>query len=256
MPLFERTGRTLRATVAAREIEPYARRALGLLRDATRAAAGVRTLEHGALTIGASTTPGTYLLPGALGRFHNAHPGVALNLLIENTRETERRVIAGQVDLGVIGEAPLLKGLAADRWLDDELVLIVPRRHALARRRLVDPKVLRRERLIAREDGSSTRSTAERYLGRLGLSLVPTMELGSTEAIREAVASRLGVALVSRLAVRDRRVVPVRLAGPHWTRDLLIIRRAGVPLSPAAERFRAMLLSENRVQNLHQKRDA
>src|SRR5882762_7909869 len=59
VPLFERIGRGLRPTAAAREIEPFARRALALLEDAARAVGGIRSLEHGALTIGASTTPGT-----------------------------------------------------------------------------------------------------------------------------------------------------------------------------------------------------
>jgi DNA-binding transcriptional LysR family regulator len=85
---------------------------------------------------------------------------------------------------------------------------------------------------------------AERYLARLGVTLTPAMELGSTEAIREAVAAGLGVALVSRHAVlaRDRRIVPARLAGPRWTRDLLIVRRLGTPLGPAAAAFRDLLL--------------
>jgi DNA-binding transcriptional LysR family regulator len=245
IPLFERIGRTVRPTAAAREIVPYARQVLELLAQAARAAGGIRGLERGNLIIGASTTPGTYLLPAALGRFHTAYPGVALNLVIENSQDVERRLVAGQVDLGVVGEAPLLKGLIADRWLADELVLIVPRRHALARKRPPDPRVLREERYIAREAGSSTRAIAERYLSRVGVNLVPAMELGSTEAIREAVAADLGVALVSRLAVRDRRVAIVGLAGPKWKRDLLVIRREAAQLSPAAARFRELLLANS-----------
>src|SRR2546425_8803965 len=83
--------------------------------------------------------------------------------------------------------------------------------------------------LFRSEEGSSTRGVAERYLARVGVTLTPAMELGSTEAIREAVAAGLGVALVSRHAVlaRDRRIVAARLAGPRWTRDLLIVRRPG-----------------------------
>src|SRR5439155_18868697 len=85
---------------------------------------------------------------------------------------------------------------------------------------------------------------AERYLARLGVTLTPAMELGSTEAIREALAAGLGVALVSRHAVlaRDRRIVAARLAGPRWTRDLLIVRRLGTPLGPAAAALRSVLL--------------
>jgi DNA-binding transcriptional LysR family regulator len=244
VPLLERRGRSVRPTPAARVLEPYARQAVGLLRGAERAAADLRGLHGGSLTIGASTTPGTYLLPAALGRFHAAHPGIALSLQISDTREIERWVSAGQVELGVIGEAPLVPGLTAERWVQDELVLIVPRGHPLARRRSVRAPAIAGEPYIAREEGSSTRGVAERYLARLGVALTPTMELGSTEAIREAVGAGLGVALVSRHAVLapDRRIAAVRLAGLRWTRDLLIVQRTGTPLGPAAAAFRSLLL--------------
>lgn len=242
--LLERHGRGVRPTAAARLLEPYARQALGLLQSAERAAADLRGLGAGALTLGASTTPGTYLLPAALGRFHAAYPAVALSLRIGDTREIERWVAAGEVELGVIGEAPLLAGLVAEPWVQDELVVIVSRRHPLARRRSVAAAALAAEPYIAREEGSSTRGVAERYLAERGLVLMPAMELGSTEAIREAVAAGLGVAVVSRHAVRarDPRVVAVRLSGKRWTRDLLVVRRAAAPLGPAAARVREFLL--------------
>jgi DNA-binding transcriptional LysR family regulator len=245
--LVERHGQRVRPTAAAHLVEPYARQALALLRTAEHVVDEVRVLRAGSLTIGASTTPGTYLLPAALGRFHAAYPGITLSLEISDTREIERRVAAGRVELGVIGEAPLVPGLVAEPWVRDELVLIVPRRHLFARRRAVHPRAIAGEPYIAREEGSSTRGVAERYLARRGVVLTPAMQLGSTEAIREAVAAGLGVAVVSRLAVlpRDRRIVTVRLAGPRWTRDLLIAQRAGMPLGPAAAAFRNLLLESH-----------
>lgn len=96
-----------------------------------------------------------------------------------------------------------------------------------------------------REEGSSTRSVAERYLRDLKIAIEPVMLLGSTEAIREAVAAGLGVAIVSQLTVppRDQRIVAVELGRPAWRRDLLVIQRAGTPLGPAAGRFREFLLA-------------
>ncbi|HEU5260755.1 MAG TPA: LysR family transcriptional regulator [Gemmatimonadales bacterium] len=241
--LFERVGRGVQPTVAARVLEPFARQALGLLASAERAAEELRGVRAGALTIGASTTPGTYLLPATLGAFHGAYPGLALSLRIGDTREIERWVAVGEVELGVIGAAPLVPGLGARPWVRDELVLVVPRNHRLARRRSVRPEAVAAEPYITREEGSSTRAVAERYLAERGVVLQAAMELGSTEAIREAVAAGLGVAVVSRHAVRarDPRVVAVRLAGPPWTRDLLVIWRERAPLSPAAARFREFL---------------
>jgi DNA-binding transcriptional LysR family regulator len=244
--LFERVGRGIRPTPAARLLEPFARQVVGLLQRAVETAAGLRGLKAGTLAVGASTTPGTYLLPGVLGRFHAAHPAIALSLRIGDTREIERWVASGEVELGVIGEAPLESGLAADPWVKDELVAIVARGHPLARRRAVSAGALFAHPYIAREEGSSTRGVAERYLAALGVSVRPAMELGGTEAIREAVAAGLGVAIVSRHAVRasDRRVVAVRLGGggKRWLRDLLVVRRAQALLSPAATRLRELLL--------------
>ena len=245
VPLFERIGRTVRPTPGARLLEPYARRTVGLVRSAERAAEQYRGLEGGSLTVGASTTPGTYLVPAALGRFHHTHPAVTLRLRIGDSRDVERWVAAGETDLGVIGEAPLEPGLLADPWVEDELVVIVARGHRLARRRALTPAALAAEPYIAREEGSSTRGVAERRLAGLGLAPSPAMELGSTEAVREAVAAGLGVAVISRHAVlaRDRRIVALGIAGGRWTRDLLIVRREEAPLTPAAARFRELLLA-------------
>ncbi len=241
--LLERHGRHVRPTPAARLLEPYARQIVGLVRGAERAAVDLQGLRGGSLTIGASTTPATYLLPAALGRFHAAHPALGLSLRIGDTREIERWLVRGELDLAVIGETLLEPGLEAEVWVQDELVLIVPRRHPLTQRRAVRPTAIAEVPCIVREEGSSTRGVAERYLARHGVTLTPAMELGSTEAIREAVAAGLGVALVSRHAVlpRDRRIVVRRFTGPRWTRDLLIARRVGTPLGPAAAAFRDLL---------------
>src|SRR5207237_9682048 len=84
--LVERHGQRVRPTAAARAVEPYARQALALLRTAEQAAGEARGLRAGSLTIGASTTPGTYLLPAALGRLHATDPGITLRLAIRHPR--------------------------------------------------------------------------------------------------------------------------------------------------------------------------
>ncbi len=242
--LLERSGRGVRPTAAARQLEPFVRQALQTVRQAERTAREIAEATTGSLTVGASSTPGTYVLPGPLGRFHARHPGVTLTLRIENSRAIERWVMDGEVDFGVIGEFPLLEGLTAQPWIEDRLVLLVPRGHRLAARRSVTPSALATEALIIREEGSSTQRVAARYLAERGVEVKPVMALGSTEAIRQAVAAGLGVAIVSGLAVpQDQgRVRTVRLSGASWDRHLLIIQRAATPLSPAAERFRQFLL--------------
>src|SRR5712664_2748884 len=114
VPLFERAGRGIRPTAAARLIEPFVRQALGLVKSADQAAIELCGLRAGSVAVSASTTPGTYLLPEVLGRFHKAHPQIALTLRIGDTREVEQWVAAGSVELGVIGATPVSPGLTSE----------------------------------------------------------------------------------------------------------------------------------------------
>jgi LysR family transcriptional regulator, low CO2-responsive transcriptional regulator len=241
--LFERAGRGVRPTDAARLLEPLVRQALGLMASAEQVAVELRGLRLGAITVGASTTPGTYLLPSVLGRFHAAHPQIALKLRIGDTRQVEQWVTSSAVEIGIIGAAPKLTGLESQPWLQDELLVIVPRRHPLARRRAIAPAALAGAPYIAREEGSSTRAVAEEFFSDSGVSLQPAMELGSTEAVREAVAAGLGVSVVSKHAVRprDARVVAIPFQGRRCVRAMMMIRREGPPLSPAAVRLWELL---------------
>src|SRR5213592_5003154 len=174
--LFERAGRGVRPTAAAHVIEPFVRQALGLVASAEQAAIELRGLRAGFVAVGASTTPGTYLLPEVLGRFHSAHPQIALTLRIGDSRQVEDWVAAGAVELGVVGAAPLRVGLSAERWVKDELVAIVARRHKLARRRTLQAGALAGEPYISREEVSSTRAVAERVFAGSGVTLRPARE--------------------------------------------------------------------------------
>jgi DNA-binding transcriptional LysR family regulator len=246
--LVDRVGRGVVPTASARQLEPYVRQVVQLLQSADQLAADLQGVRTGSLTIGASSTPGTYLLPHALGRFRAQYPGVALQLRIRNTAQVERWVASGEVELGVIGDATdLSNSFAADPWLEDELIVLVQEQHALARRGSAKLSALASAPIIAREEGSSTRRTTERCLGKHGLKLNPVMELGSTEAIREAVAAGLGIALVSKYAAgqHDPRVATARLDGAEWRRRFTVIRRANTSLGPAAIRFLKVLLGEH-----------
>jgi DNA-binding transcriptional LysR family regulator len=246
--LVDRVGRGVVPTASARQLEPYVRQVVQLLQSAEQLASDLQGVRTGSLTIGASSTPGTYLLPHALGRFRAQYPGVALQLRIRNTAQVERWVASGEVELGVIGDATdLSSAFAADPWLEDELIVLVHEQHALARRGSAKLSALASAPIIAREEGSSTRRTTERCLGKHGLKLNPVMELGSTEAIREAVAAGLGIALVSKYATgqRDPRVATARLDGAEWRRRFTVIRRANTSLGPAAIRFLKVLLGEH-----------
>jgi len=245
--LATRSGRRLVLTGPAQTAVEYARRITRLTEEAESAMQEIAGLRRGALHIGASTVPGTYLLPGQLGAFRARHPEIQLGLRIGDTREVADWVRRGTVDFGVIGETHDKLGLAVTPFRRDELVIIAPTDHPLARRRSLDAEALAGEPLILREPGSSTRETFERALAAAGRAPTILFELGSTEAILQAVAAGLGASVVSELAVEgghhSRRIRVRRATRLDLTRYLAVVVHPDARLSPAAALFMAQLRS-------------
>jgi DNA-binding transcriptional LysR family regulator len=245
--LAKRAGRHLVLTGAAQTAVEYARRITRLTEEAESAMREIAGLKRGALNIGASTVPGTYLLPRLLGAFRARYPEIRLGLRIGDTRQVADWVGRGTVDFGVIGETHEDVGLSITPFRRDELVVIAPPDHPLARRRTIDAAALATEPLILRESGSSTRETLERALAAAGRAPTILFELGSTEAILHAVAAGLGASVVSELAVEGghhaRRLRVRRATRLDLTRYLAVVVHPDARLSPAAALFMAQLRS-------------
>ena len=240
--LFDRLGRKVALTEAGRVLEEHAHRLFASLASAREAVADLSGLKRGSLVLGASTTPGIYVLPGMIAAFQKKYPGVALSLRIGNSALIEEQIRGNELDLGVVGGHPLRLGeecVAAG--LLDELVLIVPPSHAWARRREIQPSLLEGERLLVREEGSATRQVTERALQRAGGHIKASMELGHTEAIKQAVIAGLGIAFVSIHAIRGElavgRLRAIRLKGLRIQRHFHIIHNEARTLSTSARAF-------------------
>lgn len=241
LAMVQRSGRRLVLTSAARVAVDYARRIVRLADEAEAALRELAGLRGGALTIGASTVPGTYLLPALLGAFHVRHPEIRLGLRIGDTREVADWVRQGAVDFGVIGETREQTELTVTPFRRDELVVVAPAGHPLAGRRTIDAEVLAATPLILREQGSSTRETLERALAAAGRAPTVLFELGSTEAILQAVIAGLGASVVSELSVseghRSRAIRVRRAIRLDLTRFLAVVARPEATPSPAATVF-------------------
>jgi DNA-binding transcriptional LysR family regulator len=240
--LFDRLRRSVALTEAGRILEDHALRLFATLTSAREAIAELGGLKRGSLLVGASTTPGIYLMPTLMGEFERHYPGISVDLRIANSRVIEERVRANDLDLGVVGAHELRAGakcLAAK--LLDELVLIVPPTHPWAGRRRLDPSRLAQERLLMREEGSATRHVTERALQRASLGIGRTLELGHTEAIKQAVMAGLGVAFVSIYAARGEletgRLKRVRLRGLRIQRHFHVIHNEARSLTARARAF-------------------
>ena len=239
--LFHRMGRRVELTEAGNIVGAYAQEISVLTEEVRRALAELEGIERGYLRLGASSTPGLYLVPDLLARFRREYPGVETSLVITNSADVARRVGAGEMDLGFVGAAPEIPGLLIRKFADDEIVLIVPVGHTLARRRKLAPELLGSEVLIVRELGSATRQIAEANLARLGVSPRQVMEMSGSEAVKRAVAAGLGIAFVSRhaiaLEVGHKLVAVPAIPGLRFPRPLFRITRKDARSSAASLAF-------------------
>jgi DNA-binding transcriptional LysR family regulator len=239
VPLVERAGRASRLTTAGERLAARARELFGVETAAEEELRALRGLEAGSLRVGASTTIATYMLPPILARFHEAHPAIVLRVVSANTRAISRALLERRLDIALVEGPVEHPRVESRRWRSDELVLIAPPDHRLASRRKVSAQELTSERFIVREEGSGTRDVAERALSKHGIHPAVALQLGSTEAVKQAVAAGLGLAIVSRYAAADQlslgRVARVRLRGVELGRTLTELRLTGrTPSAPAA----------------------
>lgn len=199
--LFTRVGQKVYLTEAGMLLYEYSTRIFALADEVERALDEMLHLERGHLAVGASTTIGTYLLPELLGGYKARYPQVMLFLAIANASEIEEKVLANQVEIGLVEGVVTRAELYQEVWRQDTLVPIVAPDHPLIGREALTIRQVLEEGtpFILRESGSGTRATLERALEERHLGAVRTiiMELGSTEAIKRAVAARLGIAFVS-----------------------------------------------------------
>ena len=239
--LFDRHAKGVRLTGAGRLLADYAARIFSLAAEAEAALSDAAALRRGSLAVGASPTLGTYLLPRALVYFRQRFPGVRVRLEIEPSHLLRSRLNEGALDLGITNADVRWPELEASPLLSDELVAIAPPDHPLARKRKVTPEMLCREPFIVRETGSETRSLVERALAAAGHAVGPALSLSSTEAVKQAVAAGLGVAMVSKLVVGEdvaaRRLAVLRLTGLTLRRPVHLVRPRGRAGGKAADAF-------------------
>ncbi len=252
--LFDRRGRMVQLTGAGEILDRYAQRLFALAEEAERALDEFKGLLSGELVTGASTTPGTYLMPPLLGLFRERYPQIGLDLIIGNSREIQERVRAGDMELAVIGQVPALEGLDSRSLVDDEIILIASPQHPLASRPAIAPAELGEYEFILREEGSGTRQVVLDALQASGVKVRPMMELGSNPAVARAVTANLGLSFLSKFAVEAEmalgQIVALNVAGLKITRRFSLIWSSDHWLSPAARKFMELLEEKYGGSNL------
>jgi DNA-binding transcriptional LysR family regulator len=248
-PLFIRKGRLLTLTEAGKILEQYGGRLLQLLAEARAEIDGLKGLIRGHLRISAASTIGIYMIPGVLGEFKDLYPGIEISLEIANKEKVLKSVLEGTADIGFIGPPVPESELSVETYMEDDLVLIVSPHHWLGTRERVTAKMLAQDVFILREKGSGTREIMEEELRHAGVSLRHAMELGSTEAIKKAVAANLGISIVSSRAVTQEvtlgHLCAVRVSDLNLHRPIYMLYPRNIPLSHAAQGFHRFLMARS-----------
>jgi len=246
--LFHRLGNRVELTDAGRILADYAERVAALTEETQRVLTEFAGLSRGYLRLGASTTPGLYLLPAVLARFQARYPGVEVTLAISNSADVAHRVLNAEFDLGFVGAPAEAPGLQVRPFAEDEIVLIVPPGHALAEQRVLTPEIFAGTTLILREAGSGTRQLVESHLAQLGVQPKRTMELPGCEAVKRAVAAGLGIAWISRqaitLEVAHNLVCVPQIPALRVSRHLYALTRKDARPTAASLAFLAQVLQE------------
>lgn len=236
--LFNRGQGPVEPTPAAKILKLHAERLLSMRDDMLSELRGVSSLRTGTLRLAASTTPAGYVLPELLQKFGEQFPGVKIQLQVGASDQVIEQVVDGTTEIGVIGKAPADGRVVADPFEVDELVVIARPGHPVLGSAEVPLEAFSRYRVIARERGSATRQTLETAMARARRSLVIAMELGSSEAIKQAVRSGDGIALVSRRAIANELalgLLEARSVVGGVSRQLHLIRSKSRALSPVGE---------------------
>jgi molybdate transport repressor ModE-like protein len=244
--LVERGGRGSRLTEAGRVLAARASQALATLGAAEEELSALAGLQTGTIHLGASTVPGVYLLPDTLGCFRREFPNVRIEVEIASTGEIVRRLLAGRIQLAIVGSGDADERIVLEPFLADELVGVAKPGLIAHTDGLARAEDLSEHMLLAREPDSASRRLADRALAAAGVQPAGVWELGSSEAIKRTAREGLGFSFLSRYAVAEEvergELDAFRLAGaPPLERHFWFAHLAGRPLSPAESGFLATL---------------
>ncbi|HWP47242.1 MAG TPA: selenium metabolism-associated LysR family transcriptional regulator [Candidatus Limnocylindrales bacterium] len=247
--LFDRTARMAKLTKAGELLFQYAKEILRLRQEMQNAMEEFSGTIRGNLEVGGSSIPGNYILPRLIGLFKEAYPQAQISLQVSDTKGIVKALLEDEIELGVVGAHLPDPRLRYEVFAREELVLIVPPDHKWANRQYVELADLIQEPLIFREKGSGTRMITEQGFADKNISLKNLQiiaEMGSTEAIKQAVVAGIGVSILSYQAVlhevKCRSLVALTVQDMSLFREFYIVYPQVRTLSPLAKAFIQFLL--------------
>jgi len=247
LPLFEQMGRQTFLTDAGRELQRYSRAISHLFAEMDDMFGALKGVERGALAVSVATTA-SYFATRLLAEFSRSCPQIQISLDVTNREALLGQLECNERDLVIMGRPPAEMDLESEAFMDNPLVVLAPAGHPLVGREKIPLAEVAGEKFVVREEGSGTRSAIERFFAANKVQFNTVMELGSNEAIKQAVIAGLGLGIASmhtleleletgRLAVLDVEGFPIMR---HW----YVVHRRGKRLSPVAQAFKDYVLKE------------
>ena len=249
LPLFEQIGKRLYLTAAGRELLATCQEIFEELSRFEVAVADLKGLKQGYLRLAVITTA-KYVIPRLLGPFCQRYPGIDVSLKVTNHEHILERLTDNRDDLYILSQPPSELDVTTYPFLENPLVVLASRHHPLAQKKNIPLKRLAEEPFIMREPGSGTRKAVQKLFDEHGISVKVKLDLGSNEAIKQAIAGGLGISVLSRhtlalegttslLTILDVEDFPIQL---HW----YVVYPSGKQLSVIARTFFEYLLNEGK----------
>lgn len=238
--VFERTGRGLVLTELGDMAIQYTEQVLNLIQDLEETSRQFTNIEFGSVKIGASSTPGNYILPSVIANFIELYPEIDVSLEISNTETVVSQILSRRIDIGVGGQETTDSHLCSFPIDKDEIIIISSPQKADSLKNIGLQNVLG-SIVVTREKGSATRAVAETYASELNLTFGKLIELGSNEAVKSAVRNGVGVAMLSKHTVlaelASEQLAHVELDEWQCFRDLFVYYRCDGVYTPAQMKF-------------------
>lgn len=246
LKLFHRVGRSISLTDAGKTLFHMSEQILSLVEKTKSVMEGMKNLESGSLKIGASTTIGNYFLAPRMIKFAERYPGVRINLEIDSSTQVLHQLKQNSLDLAICSEPISEASFFMEPFLQDELVLAVPPKHALLAKETVRLDDLRQEKFLLRTPGSNTRHMIEKHFRDYAADLpLHTVELHSTEAIKQAIVFGAGISFLPKRAIEyELQAGAIHLIDGEElrpTRQFYIVHQKGIYPSPAVLMFTSFL---------------
>jgi DNA-binding transcriptional LysR family regulator len=245
-PLVELVGKKVFLTEEGRELVQASREIFAILDRYTMSMAERQGLERGRLKLMAISTA-SYFAPRLLGDFAKLHPGIEVSLRVTNKEQVLASMADNLDDLYLLGTPPQEIDVIAEQIMDNPIVVLAAPDHPLAGRPNLTLADLAQEPWVMREAGSGTRKAIERLFHERGLEIRPRLELGSNEAIKQAILADLGISALSchaltlhqpdQFAVLDVEGFPILR---HW----YAVYPAGRQISLVARAFLDFLMTQ------------